>query len=89
MEMLLCRLYICIQGFSIELFIFQLVNTYTRNFTPLSRTDEFCLRTDVLVIFNMNLDAIIARGPRANPARTNRVTTNEVRRLIINAHNFL
>ena len=34
----------------------------------------------------MNLDAIIARGPRAIPARKNKVTTNEVRRLICQAN---
>lgn len=35
----------------------------------------------------MNLDAIIARGPRAIPARTYKVTTNAMRRLIIDANN--
>jgi len=35
----------------------------------------------------MNLDAIIARGPRAIPARRNKVTSNEIRRLIIDANN--
>ena len=35
----------------------------------------------------MNLDAIIARGPRAIPARTNKITSIEIRRMIINAHN--
>ena len=34
----------------------------------------------------MNLDSIIARGPRAIPARKNKVTTNEVRRLICQAN---
>ena len=34
----------------------------------------------------MNLNAIIARGPRAIPARTNKVTSNEVRRMIIDAN---
>ena len=35
----------------------------------------------------MNLDVIIARGPRAIPARRNKVTSNEIRRLIIDANN--
>ena len=35
----------------------------------------------------MNLDAVIARGPRAVPARRNKVTSNEIRRLIIDANN--
>jgi Mn-dependent DtxR family transcriptional regulator len=35
----------------------------------------------------MNLDAIIARGPRAIPARRNKVKSNEIRRLIIDANN--
>ena len=34
----------------------------------------------------MNLNAIIARGPRAIPARINKVTSNEVRRMIIDAN---
>ena len=36
----------------------------------------------ILVLFIMSLGAINARGPRAIPARTNKVTSNEVRRLI-------
>ena len=35
----------------------------------------------------MNLDVIIAQGPRAVPARKNKVTSNEIRRLIIDANN--
>lgn len=35
----------------------------------------------------MNLDAIITRGPRAIPKRSNKVISNEVRRLIIHANN--
>jgi transposase len=35
----------------------------------------------------MNLDAIIARGPRATPASRNKVTSNEIGRLIIDAKN--
>ena len=35
----------------------------------------------------MNLDAIIARGLRAVPARRNKITSNEIRRLIIDANN--
>ena len=34
----------------------------------------------------MNIGAIIARGPRAIPARSNKVTSNEVRRLICQAN---
>ena len=34
----------------------------------------------------MNLNVIIARGPRAIPARINKVTSNEVRRMIIDAN---
>ena len=34
----------------------------------------------------MNLNAIIARGPRAIPARINKVTSNEVRRMIFDAN---
>ena len=35
----------------------------------------------------MNLDVIVAQGPRAVPARRNKVTSNEIRRLIIDANN--